>query len=138
MDQDRLSLVGAAAAGLLSLVVLLPAVAVDARGVAEYYASGTTGLTAVGFVAAVAVVVFLAVPQDHTDSETVAGVAAVLAVGALLLSLLWALAIDPTLLYSFPAEYAWLEYHRWAVVALSAIVALLAGVLARESIRPAA
>lgn len=135
MDPNRLSLVGAAAAALLALVVLLPSVVVDAPGVADYYASGPVGLTAVGFVAVVGVVVFLSVRREHSDTATVAGVAVALAVVGVALAVLWALSVDPTVLYSFPPEYAWLERHRWAVVAASLLVAAVASLLARATVR---
>ncbi|ELZ26795.1 hypothetical protein C474_19180 [Halogeometricum pallidum JCM 14848] len=47
---------------------------------------------------------------------------------------LWALSVDRTLLFSFPAEYAWIENHRWAVAAVCAVIPVAAGVYARDAL----
>jgi hypothetical protein len=120
--------VGIVASLLLLLVGFVPAVIVEANGVGAYYASGPVGLPAVGFLALLAVVVFLSGRQGRTDPATVAGFTVVLGVAVTLLAVLWAVSIDPTVLFSFPAEYAWLAWHRWAVPVVAAGV-LVGGAL---------
>jgi hypothetical protein len=41
----------------------------------------------------------------------------------------WALAVDPELVFNFSA--AWMGYHRWVVVVVTALVPLSAGVYTR-------
>ena len=129
--------VGAVAALLLAGVVFVPAVVISApdTGVAEYYAAGPVGISIVGVLALLDVVVFLAGGQERSDPVTLAGVALVAGLAMVLLSLLWALSVDPTLLFSFPAEYAWIENHRWVVVTGAAIVSIAAGGFARGVMR---
>lgn len=137
MDHERVALAGAAASAVVGVVVLVPALVVAGAGttLSAYYAAGPFGLWAVGFLAVLGVVVFLAARQGHTDPVTVAGVAAVVGVGLLGFSVVWALALDPTVLYSFPAEYAWLATHRWLVPVSSVLVAAAGAALAREALR---
>lgn len=131
-NPSRLSSAAAAVAALLAVVVFVPLAVVSGAGptLSAYYAAGPFGLTAVGLLALVAVVVFLSVSQPHTDELLLSGAALVVAVGTLLLALVWIATLDPTVLFSFPAEYAWIENHRWVVlagtVALSAVAALQA------------
>lgn len=132
MDVDLGSLaprLGAVACLLLAGVVFVPALVVSAPGnaVAVYYASGPLGVSVVGVLALISVVVFLAGAQERSDPQTVAGVVVVAGISMVLFSALWAVSIDPTVLFSFPSEYAWIESHRWVVVAGSALAALAAG-----------
>nr|WP_144902531.1 hypothetical protein [Halobellus captivus] len=134
MDLDSIApKLGAVACLLLAGVVFVPALVISApgTGVAAYYASGPFGVSVVGVLALLTVVVFLAGAQERSDPITLSGVALVAAVAMLLFSLLWAVSIDSTLLFSFPAEYAWIENHRWLVVTGSAVVAVAAGAYAR-------
>lgn len=132
MDLARTAPTAGIVACLLVLVVAFaPAVLVEASGVGAYYASGPVGLPAVGFLSALGVVVFLSGRQERTDPATVAGFTVVLGVAVLALSVLWAVSIDPTVLFSFPAEYAWLAWHRWAVPVASLGVPASAGLYAR-------
>ena len=126
--------VGAVASLLLAVVVFAPALFVSAQSglVADYYASGPVGVSIVGFLGLLSVVVFLAGAQDRTAPATVAGLTLVLGVAMLALALLWALTVDRTLLFSFPARYAWIANHRWAVVAVAALVPVAAAVYARD------
>ncbi|MFA1610611.1 DUF7548 family protein [Halobellus rubicundus] len=126
--------VGAVVCLLLAGVVFAPALVVSApgSGVAEYYAAGPIGVSIVGVLALLDVVVFLAGAQERSDPATLSGVALVSGLAMVLFSLLWALAIDPTLLFSFPAEYAWLETHRWVVVTGAAVAAIAAASYARR------
>ncbi|MFB6219895.1 MAG: hypothetical protein ABEH90_00530 [Halolamina sp.] len=132
-NPSRLSTVTAAFAGLLAVVVFAPLVVVSGAGqtLTAYYAAGPFGLTAVGLLALVATVVFLSVSQPHTDELLLSGAALVLAVGTLLLAVVWILSLDATVLFSFPAEYAWIADHRWAVLAATIGLTAAAGVQAR-------
>ncbi|MDS0298359.1 hypothetical protein NDI76_06370 [Halogeometricum sp. S1BR25-6] len=125
--------VGAVASLLLAVVVFAPALVISAGSglVADYYAAGPVGVSVVGFLGLLSVVVFLAGAQERTEPATVAGLTLVLGVAMLSFALLWALSIDQTLLFSFPAEYAWIENHRWVVVAVCAAVPVSAGAYAR-------
>ena len=125
--------VGAVAALLLAGVVFVPAIVISApgSGVAQYYAAGPIGVSVVGVLALIDVVVFLAGDQERSDPVTLAGFAVVAGIAMLLFSVLWALSIDTTLLFSFPAEYAWIEDHRWLVVTGTAVVTAAAGGFAR-------
>ena len=130
MDLDSLApRLGAAACLLLAGVVFAPATFVSAPGnaVAAYYASGPLGISIVGVLALVNIVVFLAGAQERSDPQTLAGVAVVSGVSMVLFSVLWAVSIDSTVLFSFPSEYAWIESHRWAVVGGAALATLAAG-----------
>lgn len=129
-NPSRLSTAAAAVAALLAAVVFLPLALVSGAGptLSAYYAAGPFGLTAVGLLALVAVVVFLSVSQPHTDELLFSGAALVVALGTLLLTVAWIATLDSTVLFSFPAEYAWIANHRWAVLvgtlALSAVAGL--------------
>lgn len=127
----RLSRLGALTALLLAVVVAAPAVLVSGAGstLGAFYAAGPFGLTAVGFLAVVAVIVFLATTQEHTDTLLISGVALVVAVAAALLAVVWLVTLDETVLFSFPSEYAWLASYRYVVVAAAVLVAAVAGAL---------
>lgn len=129
----RLARAGAVASLVLAIVVFAPAVLVTGVGntLGAYFTAGPFGLTAVGFLAIVAVVVFLSTTQPHTDATLVSGVVVVVAVAAAVLAVVWVLLLDQTVLFSFPARYSWLATHRWLVVAAAALVAVVAGVQAR-------
>ncbi|WP_311170981.1 DUF7548 family protein [Halobellus ordinarius] len=141
MDTDSSSFaarIGAIVSLLLAAVVFVPALVVTApgTGVGDYYASGPLGVSIVGFLALLGVVVFLAGAQERSDPVTLSGIALVSGLAMLLFSLLWAVSIDQTLLFSFPAEYAWMENHRWAVVAVALVVAATGGGYARTVLNP--
>jgi hypothetical protein len=125
---------GAIACLLLAGIVFAPALLIttDGIGVAEYYAAGPVGVSIVGFLALFDVVVFLAGAQERSDPATLSGIAFVSGLAMLLFSILWAVSIDPTLLFSFPPEYAWIQNHRWAVVTVAALVAIAAASYARR------
>ncbi|WP_425604192.1 DUF7548 family protein [Halobellus salinisoli] len=136
MDVDLDSVapkLGAVACLLLAAAVFAPALVISApgSGVAAYYASGPFGVSIVGVLALFTVIVLLAGAQERSDPVTLSGVALVAGVAILLFSLLWALSIDSTLLFSFPAEYAWIENHRWVVVGGAVAVAVATGAYAR-------
>ena len=128
---------GAIACLLLAGVVFAPAVLVSAPGnaVAAYYDSGPLGISVVGVLALVSVVVFLAGAQVRSDPQTLAGVVVVSGVSMVLFSALLACSIDPTVVFSFPAEYAWIESHRWAVVGAASLATLAAGGYATSTLQ---
>jgi hypothetical protein len=135
MDLQRTASAAGIVACLLVLVVgFLPSVIVDAPGVGAYYAAGPTGLLGAGFLAIVGVIAFLSGRQGRTDPVTVAGFVVVLGLATAGLAALWAVSIDPTVLFSFPAEYAWLQWHRWAVPAVALGVPVSAAVYARATV----
>jgi fermentation-respiration switch protein FrsA (DUF1100 family) len=133
MEMEYAANVGAIACGLLALVVFLPYLLVSGQEtlLASYYAAGPVGATAVGFLALLNLVVFLSGSRGSADPDLTAGIALVLAVVGVALALLWTVSVDATLLFSFPSEYAWIEYHRWIVVVASLAVAADAVVYAR-------
>ena len=126
----------AAVAAALAVVTFGPLLVVTGAGntLGAYYAAGPFGLTAVGLLAIVAAVVYLSVGRPHTDAATLSGVGAVVTVGVLLTAIAWVLTLDPTVLFSFPAEYAWIENHRWAVLAGAVALTALSGIQARTAL----
>lgn len=126
----------AVVAALLAVVAFAPLVLVTGTGdtLGAYYAAGPFGLTAVGLLAIVAAVVFLSVGRPHTDALTLSGVGAVVALGTLLTAVVWLLTLDSTLLFSFPAEYVWIEHHRWAVLGGAVLLTAVSGLQARTAL----
>lgn len=131
-----LATAAAAVAALLAVVVFAPLALVSGAGqtLGAYYAGGPFGLTAVGLLALLSVVVFLSVDQPHTDTLLLSGAGLVVAVVVLLLAGVWTLTLDPTVLFSFPPEYAWIANHRWALLAVAAALAVVAGAQARAAL----
>ena len=123
-------------AGCLAVVLAMAApyllVSDPGTGLSVYYRAGPTGAGIVAFLALLAVVVFLAGVRGRTDPPTAAGVALVLGVGMVLLALLWAFAVPPEIVFGFPAE--WMDWHRWAVVALTAVVPAAGALYARSAL----
>jgi hypothetical protein len=120
MDTEHVApTVGAAVCTLLAVAVFLPVLLISGEGtaVADYYASGPVGVSAVGFLGLLNAVVFLSGSRGNADPDLAAGIAAVLGVAAVVLALVWSLAVDSTLVFSFPSAYSWIQYHRWVVVA---------------------
>lgn len=129
-DAGKLAAVVAAA---LAVVIFAPLVMVTGAGetLGAYYAAGPFGLTAVGLLAVVAAVVFLSVGRPHTDTLMLSGVGAVVALSVVLTAAAWVVTIDSTVLFGFPAEYAWIENHRWIVLAGALGLAAVSGLQAR-------
>lgn len=130
--ESAASAVGAVACLLLAAVAFAPALFVSQAngGVAAYYAAGPVGLSVVGFLGLLGVVVFLAGRQGRTDPATVAGLVVVLGAAMLAFALLWVASLDSNLIYSFPSQYAWIADHRWAVTLVAAAVAVAGGAYA--------
>lgn len=129
--EDVAPLVGSVACGAVVATLVAPFVLIPDPGteLGLYYAAGPTGGTALGFLAPIAVVVFLAGRRGRTDPVTAAGLTLVLGLGMLGLAAAWALAVDPELVFNFSA--AWMGYHRWIVLGATALVPLSAAVYAR-------
>jgi len=133
MDLDRLApYLGAVGCLLLVSVAVAPFAIIDEQSqlVASYYASGPLGLTGVIFLAVLGVVIFLSSVRGRADASLVAGIMLVVGVTMFLLTALWAFSIESTVLFSFPPEYSWLEYHPWATLGASGIVAGASGLYA--------
>lgn len=124
----RTAAVGSYVGVVASLTVLVALAAPYAlisepgTGLGLYYGAGPTGAGAVAFLAALSVVVLLAGTRGSADPGTAAGIALVLGLAALAVTVAWATAVDQGVVFSFPA--AWMGWHRWAVVALVAVVPL--------------
>jgi hypothetical protein len=118
--------------GVLATPYLLVTGLESQSTLAFYYGAGPVGGNAVGFFALLSVVVFLAGRRGRTNPDVAAGIALVLGVAAALLALLWAVSIDESVLLSFPSSASWIEFHPWAVVALSFAVPVVAGAYARS------
>jgi hypothetical protein len=129
--EDVAPLVGSVACAACVAALVAPFVLLTDPGteLGLYYAAGPAGGTAVGFLAPVAVVVFLAGRRGRTDPVTAAGLTLVLGLGMVGLAASWALAVDPELVFSFPV--AWMGSHRWVVVGFSAVVPISAAAYAR-------
>ena len=135
-DPAAVGRTAAVVAAAVAVVVFAPLLFVTGAGdtLGAYYAAGPLGLTAVGLLAVVAAVVFLSVGQPHTDAATLSGVGVVVTLGVVLTAVAWALTLDSTVLFSFPAEYAWIENHRWVVLAGAGGLAVVSGLQARTAL----
>ena len=118
--------IGAFTCLILAGVVFVPAVIITTPGVsvADYYAAGPFGISVVGFLAILNIVVFLAGKQGRTDPVTVAGIALVSGIAMIGFAAVWAVSITSTLLYGFPSQYAWIVNHLWVIVGLASVTAL--------------
>ena len=133
MDRDQLvPYIGALASLLLVAVVSAPYLVIKSQSqlVGEYYTAGPLGIVGVIFLATLGTVIFLSSVRGRADAELVAGIMLVVGVVMFILTALWVFSIDSAVLFSFPSTYSWLEYHPWASLALSGIVATAAGVYA--------
>jgi hypothetical protein len=124
--ESTMPTIGAFSCLILAGAVFTPAVIITTPGgsVADYYAAGPFGISVVGFLALLNVVVFLAGKQGRTDPVTVAGITLVSGITMFGFGILWAVSITSTLLYGFPSEYAWIVNHRWVIVGLASTTAL--------------
>jgi len=113
---------GAAVCAATVLVLAAPFLLVEGHGrlVGDYYAAGPVGAGGVGFLATLGIVVFLSADRGTLDPETMAGLLVVVGLGLVGLAAAWYVSIDVGLLFSFPPEYAWIERHPAAVLAVSA------------------
>lgn len=126
MKPDRtLPYLGAGVSLVFAVLAAAPYLLVSGQGqlLAGYYGAGPLGVAGAIFLAVLGVVIFLSGVRGQADPTLVAGI--MLAVGLAIFGLtaVWALAIPSTVIYSFPAEYGWLEYHPWASLLASGLIA---------------
>jgi hypothetical protein len=129
--EDAAPILGSAACVAVLAALVAPLVLIPDTGteLGVYFAFGPAGAAAVGGLAPVAVVVFLAGRRGRTDPATAAGLTLVLGLGMAGLAASWALAVDPELVFNFSAD--WMGYHRWVVLGCAAVVPLAAAAYAR-------
>ncbi|MDL5360377.1 hypothetical protein [Halalkalicoccus sp. NIPERK01] len=124
---------GIAACLAVIAVVIAPYVALPAdaaTGLAIYYDAGVFGPRLIGVFAAVAVVVFGAGLGGRSDPATVAGAALVIGLFMALMALVWVVSLSPEAVTGITTQ-DWLAYHRWLLLACSALAALAAALYAR-------
>jgi hypothetical protein len=117
------------AAALLSVMVATaPAVLIDATAapITAYYTAGGVGLWIAAALAMVTALAAWAVDHGYSDPATAVGATAALAVATLVSTLLWALGISETLVFSFPASAAWIELHRPVMLTLVGLLTIAA------------
>lgn len=98
---------------------------VDSTVIDVYYDVSLAGPQFLSLLAVVALVLFAAARQGRTEPDTVAGLTLVLGVVLTVFTLTWALAV-PTEIVLEVGDVTWFEYHRWAAVAVAALVAVAA------------
>lgn len=133
MDDRIPPLVGAVGASSLILGVLVPYLALpsaEASGLSTYYGYGLVGPLGIAVLAVFVLVAFLSGVGERTDPGTVAGTTLVLGVAVVVLTLEWALAVDPEVVQSIGTG-AWLNWHRWVLVGLAASMPAAAAAYAR-------
>lgn len=124
---------GIAACLAVVCVVIAPYVALPedaATGLALYYDAGVFGPVLIGVFAAVAIVVLGAGLGGRSDPVTVAGAALVICLFMTLMSIGWVVSLTPEAVTGITTQ-DWLAYHRWLVLAFSALSAVAAGLYAR-------
>ncbi|WP_280536211.1 hypothetical protein [Halopenitus sp. POP-27] len=128
------SRIGALVCFLTVIAAAAPFLLIDGYAdlIGAYYGAGPIGLTAIVLFTAVGGVAFASAERGNVDPVTMAG--GLVALGAVVLvgAVLWWFALDDTVLYSFPREYRWIEWHPTAVVVAAIGVAASAGVYARS------
>lgn len=134
MDLTRRSLeLGIAACLAVLVAVIAPYIVLPedaATGLAFYYDVGFFGPRLVGVFAAVAVVVLGAGLGGRSDPATIAGAVLVITLFMTVMSVEWVLALSPGDVTGITTQ-DWLAYHRWFVLAFSALSAVAAGLYAR-------
>jgi len=133
MDSDQLvPYLGAVGCVLLVIVAAAPFAVIDGQSelLSSYYASGPLGLTGVIFLGVLGAVIFLSSVRGRADAALVAGIMLVVGLTTFLLTALWAVSIESTVLFSFPPEYSLLEYHPWVTLGVSGLVAAASGAYA--------
>ena len=132
MEATRLApTVGIVASTLVLFVLTVPYALVDAgSAVATYYAAGDVNPLVVGLFALVAVMVFAAGREERSSPDLVAGATLVLGGFMFVITLLWALTVPAGLVQQLSTATI-LQYHRSALVVVTAIVPVSAGWYAR-------
>ena len=129
MERDRLApYLGAVASLTLAVVLSIPYLVVETQSplLGDYYTAGPLGVVGAVFLATLGIVIFLSSVRGRADPELVAGIMLAVGLTIFVLTALWAVSIDETLLFSFPADVSWIEYHRWVSLAISGVVAAAA------------
>lgn len=131
--EDVAPTVGVGACVALLVALGVPYVVVDgaAAVLGDYYASGPVGVAGVGFMALLTAVVFLSGTRGTAEPDLVAGITLVLGIVTFALAVLWATAVDETLLFNLPASATWMTSHRWVVVAVALVIPASAAGYAR-------
>lgn len=114
--------IGALACVALLCLLALPYALVEASAVQVYYGVGPISPLAVALFAGVALVALGAAAAGRSDPDVVAGLALVVGLGSVGITLSWALGAAGVA-GGLPVS-ATFEYHRWAVVGTSAVLAL--------------
>ncbi|MFB6120630.1 MAG: hypothetical protein ABEJ68_05885 [Halobacteriaceae archaeon] len=123
MQRTTLALrVGALACLALLALLAAPYALFDAATVQVYYGVGPVSPLVVALFAGVAFVALGSAAAGRADTATVAGLALVVGVGAVLITLSWALSAAGVT-GGLPTSAAF-GYHRWGLVAVSAALAL--------------
>lgn len=115
--------------GLVSCILVLGVVAAPylflsdsaVAGVQPYYAYGIVGPWVITLLAVVTFVAFAAGRQNRSDPVMMAGATLVFGVFLVGMATVWALSVPTSLVQQLGSE-AWLEYHRWVLLAASALV----------------
>lgn len=125
MDRRAFALLAGSVSCLAVIATIaVPYAMVPPQGTDMYYSFGLAGPLAVGVLALLVLVLF-AVGDRVVAPPLVAGVALVVALGMVVVSAVWALAVPPSLVMELSRTDE-LIYHRWVVVGLA--VAVLASV----------
>lgn len=135
MDTARaFSYLGAVSCLLVVVALAAPALVVEGfeRLLRDYYTAGPTGALGIGFFAAIGGAVFLSGERGRADPPLVAGLTVVIGIALVALSGAWILSMEETLVFSFPAEYDWIQYHRFVVLGFSVLALVAGGGYARE------
>jgi hypothetical protein len=137
MDLDRLlPYLGAGSCLVFVALLVVPYGIIEGQTelLGAYYNSGPLGVGGALFLAVLGVVIFLSGVRGQADPTLVAGIMLAVGVAIFGVSALWALTMESTIIFGFPAEYSWLEYHPWASLAVSGLIAGIAGGYAAVSI----
>jgi hypothetical protein len=116
----------AAALGVLVTLALPYAVVAENSAVGVYYGTGALNALLVGLFAGVAFVVFAAGRYERSAPDLVAGVALVLGLFMLVVTILWIATLPSGFVGQLTSETL-LSYHRWALLAVVALVPVSAG-----------
>ena len=143
MDSRRAApTLGIVASLLLVVLVAVPYFVVENAGaVRSYYDAGALTPWASALMALVAVIVFAAGREGRTDPDTAAGAAVGLGVVTALVAVVWAVSVPADVPLQLTTDRPLLgplttarviEYHRWALAAVSALPVAAAAWYARS------
>ena len=138
MDLARIvPYVGALSCLVLAIVLSAPYLLVNSEAMllGSYYGAGPVGIAGAVFLSLLGVVIFLSGERGQADPELIAGIMAVVGVVLFGMTVLWAVSITDTIVFSFPSEYSWIEYHPMLSAGMSAIVAVTGGLYAWAVLR---